>query len=93
MIEKDNLDYKENFGDSVLKTLCAFANTNGGEIIVGISKNGKPKGVKITNQELEQITEKIIGKLGIHPEIKIEKYKGKDILKIRVKKIKCANFF
>ncbi|RLD13456.1 MAG: transcriptional regulator [Caldiserica bacterium] len=86
MIEKDNLDYKENFGDSVLKTLCAFANTNGGEVIVGVSKNGKPKGVKIANQELEQITEKIIGKLGIHPEIKIEKYKGKDILKIKVKK-------
>jgi len=29
-MEGVNKEYKESFGDAVLKTLCGFANTNGG---------------------------------------------------------------
>lgn len=86
MIEKDNIEYKESFGDAVLKVLCSFANTNGGEVIVGMSDKGEVKGVKITNEELNRITENIVGKLGIHPEIKVENYKGKEVLKVRVER-------
>ncbi len=86
MIEGENKEYKESFGDAVLKTLCGFANTSGGEVIIGISDKGEVKGIKITNEELEKITGKIVGKLGIHPEITIENYKGKEVLKIRVQK-------
>jgi ATP-dependent DNA helicase RecG len=35
MLEKEDIEYKESFGDSVLKTLCAFANSNGGKVIIG----------------------------------------------------------
>jgi len=54
------------------------------EDIIGISDKGEVKGIKITNEELERITGKIVGKLGIHPEITIEDYKGKEVLKIRL---------
>ena len=86
MIENDNVECKESFGDAVLKTLCGFANTNGGTVIIGISDKGEAKGIKITNKELERITEKIIGKLGIHPKIKIEDYRNKKVLKIKVER-------
>jgi len=51
-----------------------------------MSDKGEVKGIEITNEELERITGKIVGKLGIHPEITIEDYKGKEVLKIRVQK-------
>ena len=71
-LEQKNIDYKEKFGERVLKDLSAFANTEGGTVIIGISKDGKIKGINPTNKELERITEKIIGKLGVHPDIEIE---------------------
>ncbi len=83
-IEKDDIEYKENFGDAVLKALCGFANTNGGEVIVGVSDKGEVKGVKITNEKLTKITEIIANRLGIHPEIKVEHYKRKEVLKVKV---------
>jgi len=86
IIEQKDIDYKEKFGDRVLKDLSAFANTEGGTVIIGIAENGEIKGINLTNKELERITEKIVGKLGIHPDIEIEEVEGKKILKISVQK-------
>ncbi len=77
IFEQKNIDYKEKFGDRVLKDLSAFANTQGGTVIIGVSKDGKVKGIDLSNEDLERITEKIIGKLGIHPDIEIEEMKLK----------------
>ena len=85
-LEQKDIDYKEKFGERVLKDLSAFANTEGGSVVIGISKTGKIKGINLSNKELEKITEKIVGKLGIHPDIEIEEIKGKNILKISVQK-------
>ncbi len=85
-IEQKNIDYKEKFGDRALRDLCAFANTDGGTVVIGVSDDGKVKGIDISNTELEKITEKIVGKLGIHPDIEIEEIDGKKILKISVHK-------
>ncbi|OQX56402.1 MAG: transcriptional regulator [Candidatus Cloacimonas sp. 4484_209] len=85
-LEQKDRDYKEKFGDRVLKDLSAFANTEGGSVIIGVSKTGKIKGINLSNKELERLTEKIVGKLVIHPDIEIEKIKGKKILKISVQK-------
>ncbi len=86
--EQKKIDYKEKFGDRVLRDLCAFANTEGGTVIIGVSDDGEVKGIDITNEELEKITEKIVGKLGIHPDIEIDEINGKKILKISVQKSK-----
>ncbi len=85
-METVNREYKEKFGDNVLKTLCAFANTEGGEVIVGITDEGEIKGVDLSNEELEKITQKIVNKLGIHPEIRFEKIENKKIMIIKVEK-------
>jgi len=85
MIETQNVEYKERFSERALETLCAFANTKGGTLYLGISDKGQIVGVDIDNQTIRTITEKITSKLGIHPEIEVENRKGKEIIKISVK--------
>ncbi|MEM4314301.1 MAG: ATP-binding protein [Thermoplasmata archaeon] len=85
-LESEKLEFKENFGESVLKTICAFANTDGGEVIIGVNDKGDVIGFPLDNETLREITEKIVSKLGIHPDINMGKEKGKPILKIKVDK-------
>jgi len=58
MIEAQNIEYKEKFTDKTLETLCAFANTKGGTLYIGIS-NREVIGVDINNEIIRIITEKI----------------------------------
>ena len=85
MMETQDIEYKERFGEGALRTLCAFANTKGGTLYIGVSDEGKVKGINLDNEILKNISNKIVSSLGIHPEIEIEKREGKEILKISVK--------
>ena len=85
VIETQNVEYKEKFTDRVLETLCAFANTNGGTLYIGISDKGEVIEVNVDNEIIRNITEKITSKLGIHPEIDVEEREGKKIIKVSVK--------
>ena len=46
MKETSNLELKEKFSKSFLKTVSAFANYEGGEIIFGINDDGKVVGLE-----------------------------------------------
>ncbi|MEM2116099.1 MAG: ATP-binding protein, partial [Candidatus Woesearchaeota archaeon] len=85
-LESKKVDFKENFGESVLKTLCAFANIDGREVVIGVNNEGEIIGFSFDNETLREITEKIVTKLGIHPDISLEREKGKPILRIKVNK-------
>lgn len=50
-----NLEFKESFSNSIAKDICAFANTNGGKILLGVSDDGRIKGIKTTNKLKSQI--------------------------------------
>ena len=50
-----NLEFKESFSASIAKEICAFANANGGEILVGVRDDGKIKGLNINNNLKSQI--------------------------------------
>lgn len=84
-METHEIENKENFGEKALQTLCAFANTKGGILYIGISYNGQVKGINIDNETIKTIADKIVSLLGIHPEIEVEKRDGKEIIKISVK--------
>ena len=84
-METQDIENKESFGEGALRTLCAFANTKGGTLYIGLSDKGKVKGIKLNNEILKNISDKIVSSLGVHPEIEIEKREGKEILKISVK--------
>ena len=86
ILETKDVEFKEKFGENMLKTLCAFANTNGGKVILGVDDKGVVKGFKIDNKVLKDITEKIVSALGIHPDIEIKEKDGKPVVIISVKK-------
>ena len=73
--------------DDIIKTITAFANTEGGKIIVGVSDAGSLKGVAVGKATIENFTNKIHQKLDpmIHPKITTKKIEGKQIIIVAVK--------
>ncbi|MDD3435548.1 MAG: ATP-binding protein [Candidatus Gastranaerophilales bacterium] len=84
--ESSILEYKEEVNDGFFKSLSAFANTDGGTIILGISNEKNIKGIDLSNGNQETIINKIIHSLGIQPKIQVTKHKNKNILSISVEK-------
>ncbi len=66
-IESDRLELKEIINNDFKKEIIAFANTNGGEIYVGVSNNGIVVGVDNVEKEMERISSMIHD--GIHPDL------------------------
>ena len=71
--ESQTIEFKSKWHDEYLKTICAFTNTNGGKIIIGISDKGDTLGVKNIKKLMEDIPNKIRNKLGITPSVEIER--------------------
>ena len=49
------LEFKENVSSHLGKEICAFANSKGGRVILGVKDNGDILGIKITNALKSQI--------------------------------------
>ena len=84
--ENTIVELKEKINDSIFNTISAFANKDGGIILIGISDKKEIKGLEYTNSLLEDLTNKIVNLLGIHPQINCFKVNKKDVLQIKVKK-------
>jgi len=84
VMETENMEFKEKWTDDSLKTICAFANTSGGELIIGVSDKGKIVGVKDTEKLIRDLPNKIRDKLKITPSISVEEKEGKEILHIKI---------
>jgi ATP-dependent DNA helicase RecG len=84
VMETENIEFKEKWTDDSLKTICAFANTSGGELIIGVSDKGKIVGVKDTEKLIRDLPNKIRDKLKITPSISVEEKEGKEILHIKI---------
>lgn len=69
-MESQNTEWKESWKDEYLKTICAFANTEGGMMTLGVNNQGKIVGVSNPEKLLKQLPDKIRSKLGIVPFIK-----------------------
>ncbi len=83
-VENQNKEFKQVWNDNCLKTICAFANTGGGKLYIGIDDEGKPVGVKDAARYLDDIPNKTKDILGITPDVTIKKKAGKDIIEISV---------
>lgn len=71
MSENQNLEYKLNWRDDYLKTVCAFANTQGGSLFIGKNDNGSPTDLPDYNKLMEDLPNKIRNHLGIIADIKL----------------------
>jgi ATP-dependent DNA helicase RecG len=76
MIETKDVEYKERFTDRVMEAICVFANSGGGTLYTGISDDGEVIGVDLSNDMIKEKSDKIVSKLGIHPEIEVEERGG-----------------
>ena len=45
-MENQNIEYKKTWRDEYLKWICAFANTEGGKLYIGIDDNGNVCGIE-----------------------------------------------
>jgi len=68
--ENQNTEFKETWRDDYMKTLAAFANTDGGVMVIGKDDDGNVKGILNSPELLEILPNKIVQKLNIHPLVK-----------------------
>ncbi|MCH8519868.1 MAG: ATP-binding protein [Nanoarchaeota archaeon] len=57
--EGQNLEFKESFSSNDMRrviknTICGFANSEGGKILVGVRDDGSIKGIRVDNNVLSQ---------------------------------------
>jgi len=64
-LEKHNIEYKKIWEDKYLKWVCAFANTAGGKIYIGINNDKEIVGVKNVKKLSEDIPNKTRDVLGV----------------------------
>lgn len=90
--ESVNLDYKQDFPADLEKTIAAFANTQGGVIIIGVAdKDGTPKlpvsGLKYQKGLSERVTSIVLANIypPVIPEVQVcDPVAGKTFVVIRV---------
>jgi len=82
--ETETVEFKESLSEGFYKTISAFANTRGGVILLGIDNKNKIKGIDPSTKFLEDLTNSIINKLSIYPEIEITNIYRKQIIAVKV---------
>lgn len=84
MQENQTVEWKEFWKDKYLQWVCAFANTNGGTLIIGKNDNGSNVGVENVAELLEQIPTKIRNTMGIIADVHVETHDNVNIIVINV---------
>lgn len=82
--ESITFEFKEQLTDSFYKSISAFSNTKGGIILLGVDNKGDIVGVESTNEFMENLTNRIIDKLTIYPEIEAIDIEGKRVIAVTV---------
>lgn len=88
--ENNNLEFKRELTDSIVKEIIAFCNTTGGTIILGYNDNGKVVGLKNAKEDLDRLSSKIND--SIEPSVnflvssRIEREDNKEIIVVEVLK-------
>lgn len=84
--ESQRRELKETWRDEYLKTIAAFANTEGGTFYIGVTDKGIVTGIEKSKKLLENLPNKITNSLGINAGIYIQQEEDKEYIKISVPK-------
>ena len=85
--ENEQIEFKRLWKDEHLKTLCAFANTNGGIMLIGIEDDKTIIGITNTVNLLEILPNKITNRIGITANVSIQKVNNKSIVILEIQKM------
>ena len=83
-IESHSVEFKRYWRDEYLKILCAFANSNGGVLWLGVKNDGTFIGLENVDKLLEELPNKIRNKLSITPTVMLEGTMDKKVIKIEI---------
>lgn len=84
--ESQTIEFKQIWKDDYLKTICAFANSEGGILFIGLNDSGDTIGVENSDHLIETLPNKINNRLGLIVNIFDFKEDGKQYLKIIIPK-------
>lgn len=79
--ESYNLEFKEGYSKEIGREICAFANANGGKILVGVTDEGKVQGFSDSNSKRSQIQGLV---RNIEPTLDITFYVVENVLVLEV---------
>ena len=82
--ESETVEFKRIWKDEYLKTLCAFANTIGGILFIGVDDIKTIVGVKNASTLLEILPNKISDNIGITPSVQITKLDNNSIIQVKM---------
>lgn len=71
MPEHQNIEYKQSWHDDYLKTICGFANANGGKLFIGKDNNGNIMDLPNYSRLMEDLPNKIKNHLGITVDVNL----------------------
>ena len=84
--ESQTVEFKQLWKDEYLKTICAFANSDGGVLYIGVGDNHEIVGVEKIEILLETLPNKINNRLGLLVDVLSEVFESKEIIKINITK-------
>jgi predicted HTH transcriptional regulator len=86
--ESEGLEFKRSLSElkEILETVCTFANSHGGIVLVGIDDDGSILGVKISNKTVQKLEREIHDRIEpfVYPKIRIIPVDEKIVLSIEV---------
>ena len=85
MRETRILEFKETITNTFLKTVSAFSNYNGGEILFGVDDDGNIKGLSDVKQACLDIENKINDSISPQPNYTLEIQNNQQTIKLSVK--------
>ena len=71
--ESQNTEFKRIWKDEYLRHICAFANSRGGSLLIGVMDDGSVAGIDGSKKLLEDVPNKTIHALGIYVEVLLHK--------------------
>ncbi len=84
--EKQDIEFKQSWRDEYLKWICAFANTNGGTLYIGVQDDGEVCGVEDAHKLSEDIPNKILHTMGLICGVDLLTHDDKKYFQITVEK-------
>jgi ATP-dependent DNA helicase RecG len=85
--ESINVEFKKSFDNEAIEALCAFANTKGGRVIVGIDDRGKAVGIELGKESIQNWINEVKTKTApsLVPDAEEIRIRGRVVVELSIK--------
>lgn len=96
-VESQTLELKASFGEwkEIIQCLCAFANAQGGKVVVGVDDAGQPTGIEIGKSTIEDFLNKVRLNTDpvLYPSVTVRTFGPSEIVEILVEESQSKPVF